>query len=72
MAISVSLNGDVFEQVIYSQEEEFEQLVARNAVTIFGNNSIYINAKRKITTSVLGGMIPDGFLIGGFNLIFAD
>jgi len=63
MAISVSLNGDVFEQVIYSQEEEFEQLVARNAVTIFGNQSIYINAKRRITTSALGRTIPDGFLI---------
>jgi len=63
MAISVSLNGEIFEQVFYSREEDFEQLVAKNAVTIFGNQSIYINAKRKITTSTLGGTIPDGFLI---------
>jgi len=37
MAISVSLNSEIFEQVIYSREEDFEQLVAKNAETIFGN-----------------------------------
>jgi len=63
MDISVSLNGEIFEQVIYSKEDDFEQLVAKNADTIFGNKSIYINAKRKITTSTLGRTIPDGFLI---------
>jgi len=63
MAVSVSLNGEIFEQVVYSQEDDFEQLVAKNAETIFGDKSIYINAKRKITTSALGGTIPDGFLM---------
>lgn len=63
MAISVSLNGEVFEQVIYSKEHDFEQLVAKNAATIFGDKSIYIDAKLKISTSALGGTIPDGFLI---------
>jgi hypothetical protein len=63
MAISVSLNGEIFEQVIYSREDDFEQLVAKNAETIFGNKSIYISAKRKINTLTLGGTIPDGFLI---------
>jgi predicted transport protein len=63
MTISVSLNSESFEQVIYSREDDFEQLVAKNAETIFGNKAIYINAKRKITTSALGGTIPDGFLI---------
>jgi len=63
MAISVSLNGAIFEQVIYSKEEDFEQLVVRNAETIFGDRAIYIDAKRKINTSSLGGTIPDGFLI---------
>jgi len=63
VAISVSLNGEVFEQVIYSQENDFEQIVAKNAETIFGNKSIYIDAKRRIITSALGGTIPDGFLI---------
>jgi hypothetical protein len=36
MAISVSLNGEHFEQVIYTKEDAFEQLVAGNAGTIFG------------------------------------
>lgn len=63
MAISVSLNGEVFEQVIYSKEHDFEQLVAKNSETIFGNKSIYIDSKRRITTSTLGRTIPDGFLI---------
>jgi len=63
MAISVSLNGAIFEQVIYSKEDDFEQLVAKNAETIFGDKAIYIDAKRKINTLSLGGTIPDGFLI---------
>jgi len=63
MAISVSLNGEIFEQVIYSREDDFKQLVAKNAATIFGDKSIYIDAKRKISTIALGGTIPDGFSI---------
>jgi predicted transport protein len=64
MTISVSLNGENFEQVIYNKEEAFEQLVAQNAQTIFGDKAIYIDAKKKVNTSSLGGTIPDGFLIG--------
>jgi len=63
MAISVSLNGENFEQVIYAKEDAFEQLVAQNAQTIFGDKAIYIDTKKKISTSSLGGTIPDGFLI---------
>jgi len=63
MAISVSLNGENFEQVIYTKEDAFEQLVAKNAGIIFGDKAIYIDAKKKVNTSSLGGTIPDGFLI---------
>jgi predicted transport protein len=63
MAISVSLNGENFEQVIYYKEDAFEQLVAQNAQTIFGDKAIYIDTKKKVNTSSLGGTIPDGFLI---------
>lgn len=63
MAIGVSLNGDSFEQVVYSREDDFEQLVAQNARTIFGDKAIYVDAKKKVNTSSLGGTIPDGFLI---------
>jgi predicted transport protein len=63
MAISVSLNGENFEQVLYTKEDAFEQLVAQNAQTIFGDKAIYIDAKKKVNTSSLGGTVPDGFLI---------
>ena len=63
MAISVSFNGENFEQVIYTKEDAFEQLVAQNAQTIFGDKAIYIDTKKKVNTSSLGGTIPDGFLI---------
>ncbi|MBN2314532.1 MAG: hypothetical protein JXM79_11425 [Sedimentisphaerales bacterium] len=63
MTISVSLNGEIYEQVNYSKECDFEKLVAENAGTIFGDKAIYIDVKRKINTASLGGTIPDGFLI---------
>ncbi len=63
MAISVSFNDENFEQVIYNKEDAFEQLVAKNAQTIFGDKVIYIDTKKKVNTSSLGGTIPDGFLI---------
>ena len=63
MAISVSLNGESFEQAIYTNEDDFEQLVAKNAQTIFGDKVIYIDTKKKLSASSLGRTIPDGFLI---------
>ncbi len=63
MAISVSLNSDNFERVIYSKEVDFERLITKNAATIFGDKAIYIDAKKKLNTTSLGGTIPDGFLI---------
>jgi len=63
MAISVSLNGENFEEVFYAKEDGFEQLVVQNAQTIFGDKAVYIDTKKKINTSSLGGTIPDGFLI---------
>jgi len=63
MTISVSFNGENFEQVFYNKEDAFEQLIVQNAETIFGNQAIYIDTKKKVNTSSLGGTIPDGFLI---------
>jgi predicted transport protein len=62
MSMSVFLNGESFERVTYSSEQDFERLVAENAQALFGG-AIYIDAKRKMGTSSLGGTIPDGFLI---------
>ena len=46
----------------YSKEAEIEQLVVDNARTLFGQNSLYVDAKKKIDNKAFGGVIPDGFL----------
>lgn len=46
----------------YDRESEFENLVVANSKTLFGQSSIYIDVKKKIKNSALGGVIPDGFL----------
>lgn len=63
MPIGVFLNSQTFEPVIYTIEDNFERLVVKNAQTIFGDKAIYIDAKKKVNTSSLGGTIPDAFLI---------
>ena len=63
MAISIFLNRQNCQQVIYHREDAFEKFTVDNAETIFGVNSIYINMKHRIENSSLGGTIPDGVLI---------
>ena len=46
----------------YTKENGFEELVVMNSKTLFGNKSIYIDAKKKIDNNAFGGVIPDGFL----------
>jgi len=43
-------------------EKQLEDDVVQNAKIFFGNDSIYIDAKKKIDSKSLGGSIPDGFL----------
>lgn len=50
-------------QVIFETESLFENEIAQNSKLFFGQNSIYINAKRKIEAKALGASIPDGFLL---------
>ena len=63
MAISIFLNGQNCQQVIYNREDAFEKFIVDNAETIFGANSIYVDMKHRIENSSLGGTIPDGVLI---------
>ncbi len=63
MDVSIFLNGQNCEQIIYHKEDEFEKFILDNAETIFGTNSIYIDIKHRIENSSLGGTIPDGVLI---------
>lgn len=46
----------------YKTEAEFEMDVVNNASIFFGNKTIYIDAKKKISSKTLGNSIPDGFL----------
>jgi hypothetical protein len=45
----------------YSNEAEFENVIVENAKQIFGNNTVYIDIKKKIGDSIV--TIPDGYLI---------
>lgn len=46
----------------YKIEDDIERLVVKHSKTLFGNNSIYVDAKKKLDNTALGGVIPDGFL----------
>ncbi|MCH7769903.1 MAG: hypothetical protein IIA49_02630 [Bacteroidetes bacterium] len=46
----------------FKVEADFEKLVVENSKTLFGQYSVYIDAKKKIDNSAFGGVIPDGFL----------
>jgi len=43
-------------------EKQLEDDVVNNAKLLFGSDSIYIDAKKKLDSKSLGGCIPDGFL----------
>ena len=59
-------NSNRYNERQFKSESEFEFLVVDNSKTLFGQHSIYIDAKKKIDNTALGGVIPDGFL---FNLV---
>lgn len=54
--------GTRYTEKNYKKEAEIEDFVVKNSKTLFGENSLYIDAKKKIDNSALGGVIPDGFL----------
>lgn len=58
-------NSKEFKEYKYPKEEEFEKDIVANSKLFFGQNTIYIDAKKKIDSKSLGGAVPDGFL---FNL----
>ncbi len=55
-------NNIRYSEIQYSKEADIEQLVVDNAKTLFGQNSLYVDAKKKIDNKAFGGVIPDGFL----------
>ncbi len=56
------LNNKVYTEIQFDREADFEREVVAKSKLFFGQNSIYIDAKKKIETKSLGNSIPDGFL----------
>ena len=54
-------DGRRYAEVKYSSEKDFEDDVVASSRMLFGKDTIYINAKKKIDSKSLGGAIPDGF-----------
>ncbi|MFA7566605.1 MAG: DUF5655 domain-containing protein [Alkalispirochaeta sp.] len=55
-------NGNRFDEKKFQLEADFEEQIVVSHPAIFGKDSIYIDAKKKIKTGALGNTIPDGFL----------
>ncbi len=55
-------NGIRYTEKQFKSEAELEKIVVDNSKTLFGKNSILIDAKKKIDSDAFGGVIPDGFL----------
>ncbi len=55
-------DGQIFTEYTFPLEAEFEQAIIESHPLIFGKDTIYIDAKKKIGSESLGNTIPDGFL----------
>ena len=55
-------NKGLYRESEYQLEDDFEKDIIKNAKAFFGEQSIIIDAKRKISSKSIGGTIPDGFL----------
>jgi hypothetical protein len=54
-------NGKRFIEVKHVTEKDFEEDILVTSQILFGKDTIFINAKKKIESKSLGGTIPDGF-----------
>jgi predicted transport protein len=55
-------NNKKYSEHKYKLENELEKDLVGNSKLFFGDDTIYIDAKKKIEAKALGGTIPDGFL----------
>lgn len=56
-------NEERYSEKQYELETDFERLVVDNSKILFGENTIFVDAKKKIDNNSFGGVIPDGFLL---------
>lgn len=62
MQTALYYNQKRFSEKEFSKEKDLEDLMFRNAKSLFGQACILIEAKKKIDNKALGGTIPDAFL----------
>lgn len=62
MPTALYFNNKRFVEKSFSKEKDFETIAFENSKDLFGQQSILIDAKRKIDNQALGGTIPDAFL----------
>ena len=55
-------DGKRYDEKAFTLESDFESEIFRSREKIFGRDTILIDAKKKIGTSVLDNTVPDGFL----------
>ena len=60
--MAIYFNGKTFEKKKYKFESDFEKMIFEKKSLFFGDNTILIDAKTKISGGPLGNTIPDGFL----------
>ena len=57
----ILLKGNIYNYYEYKTEDEFEKKIVEKSDFIFGEDSIYIDIKKRVGKTVLS--IPDGYLI---------
>lgn len=62
MQTALYFNNKRFTEKEFSKEKDLEDLMFLNNKSLFGQNSIIIEAKKRIDNKTLGGTIPDAFL----------
>jgi predicted transport protein len=60
--MSIFYKNKKYVEYSFKLEKELEDLVVKNSKTLFGENTVYIDAKKKINAGELGKTIPDGLL----------
>lgn len=55
--VTIFVNGQTYTEKSFENEENLESLVASNSKLLFGSETIYIDAKKKLEAKALGGTI---------------
>ena len=53
-------NGKRYAEIKYTLESDFEQEIIKSHKLFFGEDTVFIDAKKKIGSASLGNTIPDG------------